>query len=192
MFYRQQYKLNICNMDSLELNIQGEWNAVVNILRMKREGMNGCIDAIRKAKKLKDREAEQYSKLKKAKLAREIQQLEEKRVKLEDEFDMLSRKLGTIRLKTYVLSEALYDNLVAYKAFVEKHCTTMHAEDAEIIDTAIKYISKLPFEAGSSDNDRFRNIYNAIADRFIERNNDVIDAIFEQTVTEIEKNKNLK
>ena len=165
-------------MDSLELNIQGEWNAVVNILRMKREGMNGCIDAIRNAKKLKDRE--------------EIQQLEEKRVKLEDDFDLLSRKLGTIRLKTYVLSEALYDNLVAYKAFVENHCTTMHTEDAEIIDTAIKYISKLPFEAGSNDNDRFRNIYNAIADRFIERNNDVIEAIFEQTVTEIERNKNLK
>ena len=179
-------------MDSLELNIQGEWNAVVNILRMKREGMNGCIDAIRKAKKLKDREAEQYSKLKKAKLAREIQQLEEKRVKLEDDFDLLSRKLGTIRLKTYVLSEALYDNLVAYKAFIENHCTSVKTEDAEIIDKAIKYISKLPFEAGTNDNDRFRNIYNAIADRFIERNNDVIDAIFEQTVTEIEKNKNLK
>ena len=110
-------------MDSLELNIQGEWNAVVNIRRMKREGMNDCIDAIRKAKKLKDREAEQYSKLKKAKLAREIQQLEEKRVKLEDDFDLLSRKLGTIRLKTYVLSEALYDNLVAYKSFIENHCT---------------------------------------------------------------------
>lgn len=179
-------------MDSLELNIQGEWNAVVNILRMKREGMNGCIDAIRKAKKLKDKDAEQYSKLKKAKLEKDIQQLEEKRVKLEDDFDLLSRKLGTIRLKTYVLSEALYDNLVAYKAFVDKHCTPVETEDAEIIDKAIHYISKLPFEAGSSENDRFRNIYNAIADRFIERNNDVIDAIFEQTVTEIEKNKNLK
>ena len=113
-------------------------------------------------------------------------------MKLEDDFDLLSRKLGTIRLKTYVLSEALYDNLVAYKAFIENNCTEMKTEDAEIIDKAIHYISKLPFEAGSSENDRFRNIYNAIADRFIERNNDVIDAIFEQTVTEIEKNNGLK
>ena len=179
-------------MDSLELKIQGDWNATINILRMKRAGLNECVDAIRKAKKLKDKDAEQYLKLKKAKLAREIQQLEEKRVKLEDEFDLLSRKLGTIRLKTYVLSEALYDNLVAYKAFIENHCTSVKTEDAEIIDKAIHYISKLPFEAGTNDNDRFRNVYNAIADRFIERNNDVIDAIFEQTVTEIERNKNLK
>ena len=179
-------------MDSLELKIQSDWNATVNILRSKRKAHNDCVDAIRKAKKLKDKDAEQYSKLKKAKLARDIQQLEEKRLKLEDEFDLLSRKLGTIRLKTYVLSEALYDNLVAYKAFIENHCTTMHTEDAEIIDKAIHYISELPFEAGTNDNDRFRNIYNAIADRFIERNNDVIEAIFEQTVTEIEKNKNLK
>lgn len=179
-------------MDSLELKIQAEWYATVNILRTKREGLNGCIDAIRKAKKLKDKDAEQYSKLKKAKLANDIQQLEDKRVKLEDEFDMLSRKLGTIRLKSYVLSEALYDNLVAYKAFIENHCTEMKTEDAEIIDKAIHFISKLPFEAGSSENDRFRNIYNAIADRFIERNNDVIDAIFEQTVSEIEKDNKLK
>lgn len=179
-------------MDSLELKIQSDWNATVNILRSKRKAHNDCVDAIRKAKKLKDKDAEQYSKLKKSKLTREIQHLEEKRLKLEDEFDMLSRKLGTIRLKTYVLSEALYDNLVAYKAFIENHCTPVETEDAEIIDKAIKYISKLPFEAGTNDNDRFRNIYNAIADRFIERNNDVIDAIFEQTVTEIEKNKNLK
>ena len=179
-------------MDSLELKIQAEWENTVGILRTKREGLNGCIDAIRKAKKLKDKDAEQYSKLKKAKLAKDIQQLEEKRVKLEDEFDMLSRKLGTIRLKSYVLSEALYDNLVAYKAFIENHCTAMKTEDAEIIDKAIHFISKLPFEAGSSENDRFRNVYNAIADRFIERNNDVIDAIFEQTVADIEKQRNFK
>ena len=179
-------------MDSLELKIQSEWYATVNILRTKRERLNGCIDAIRNAKKLKDKDAEQYSKLKKEKLSKDIQQLEEKRVKLEDEFDMLSRKLGTIRLKAYVLSEALYDNLVAYKAFIENNCTEMKTEDADIIDKAVHYISKLPFEAGSSDNDRFRNIYNAIADRFIERNNDVIDAIFEQTVSEIEKENKLK
>ena len=49
----------------------------------------------------------------------EIESLTVRLDEMEDDFDKLSRKMGYIRLRNYVLAEAMYDNLIEYQEFIK-------------------------------------------------------------------------
>lgn len=177
-------------MKQIKLKLEQEWTGVQNVLRDKRLKRNALIDAKRKLKKDKDK----VNDIKKSiyKIDEDILTLENTIRELESKFDKMSQQMGFVRLKNYVLSEALYDNLISYKEFIKKNCYTDDKETIDTIEKAIDHIKKLPFECGDCENDRFREVYNAIADAFIEKLNDIVSGIFSQVMIELEKEEESK
>ena len=53
-------------------------------------------------------------------------------------------------------------------------------------------MSKLTFEVGNDKNDKYRQVYNAIADRFIEKIEIILTDVFNQVIYEINKQQNEK
>lgn len=177
-------------MNDLRLNIEKQWYGVMNTLTDKRKRRNALIDSKREFKK--DKEKVSVIKKELQKIEQDILTLEHSARKIEADFDKLNYQLGNMRLKNCVLSEALYDNLIAYKSFIEKNCTSNDNEVIEELEKAINLIKKLPFECGDSDNDRFREVYNAIADAFIEKLKTIITGIFDQVMIELDKDEDTK
>ena len=177
-------------MKEIKLNIEKQWNGVQNTLKGKIELKNALVDAKRTFKK--DKEKIALIKKEKAKIDKDIEVLLQSSRELEDKFDNFSRRMGYMRLKNCVLSEALYDNMIAYEEFIKNEC---YIDDNEVINDikqAITLLKKLPFECGDSDNDRFREVYNAIADAYIERQNDILQGIFDQVMIELERDEESK
>lgn len=177
-------------METINLKIEKNWNAVQNVLRDKEKRRNAIIDAKREFKKDKDKVNALNREL--IKINDEILNLRQRARDMEDDFDKLSRRMGYIRLKNYVLAEAMYDNLISYQEFLKKNCITDDKDITDTIQQTIDLVKKLPFECGDSDNDRFREVYNAIADAFIEKQNTIIQGIFDQVMIELEKDENAK
>lgn len=177
-------------MKTIKLNIEKQWYGVMNTLTDKRKRRNALIDAKREFKKDKDKVTVIKRELQK--IEQDILTIENSARKLEQDFDKLSRNMGFIRLKNYVLAEAMYDNLIAYQEFIKNNCCTDDKEITNTIQQTIDLVKKLPFECGESDNDRFREVYNAIADAFIERLSDIIGGTFDQVIIELEKNEDAK
>lgn len=170
-------------MNDLRLKIERQWYGVMNTLAEKRKRRNGLIDSKREFKK--DKEKVSVIKKELQKIEQDILTLEHSARKIEADFDKLNYQLGNMRLKNCVLSEALYDNLIAYKSFIEKNCTSNDNEVIEELEKAINLIKKLPFECGESENDRFREVYSAIADAYIEKQSNILDGILQQVMIEL-------
>lgn len=177
-------------MKQMKLKIEKNWNAVCAVLKDKELQRNALIDAKRKYKKEKEKVEALQSKL--DKIDDELIDLRSRKVQMENKFDKLSRKMGYIRLRNYVLAEAIYDNLIEYQEFIKNECVTDDKEITDTIQQTIDLIKKLPFECGDSDNDRFRKVYNAIADAFIEKLNIILEGIFDQVMIELEKDEESK
>lgn len=170
-------------MKDIRLNIEKQWYGVMNTLTDKRKRRNALIDAKREHKKDKDKVTAIKRELKK--IDDDILVFETSRANLEKDFDSLNYKLGNLRLKNCVLSEALYDNIIAYEEFIKNNC---YIEDDGVINDikqAINLLKKLPFECGDSENDRFREVYSAIADAYIEKQSTILDGIFQQIMIEL-------
>lgn len=177
-------------MKQMKLKIEKNWNAVCAVLKDKELQRNALIDAKRKYKKEKNKVEALQTKL--DKIDEELLDLRNRKVLMEDEFDKLSKKMGYIRLRIYVLAEAIYDNLIEYQEFIKNECITDDTDVTESVQGTIDLIKKLPFECGDSDNDRFREVYNAIADAFIEKLKTIITGIFDQVMIELEKDEDSK
>jgi hypothetical protein len=177
-------------MKTMRLNIENEWNDVQRNIRNIELQRNAIIDAKRENKKDKKKVA--ALKIKEAQMDKELALLRGEAREMDTQFDNLSRRMGFIRLKNYVLAEAMYDNLIAYQEFIKNECVTDDKEITDTIQQTIDLVKKLPFECGDSDNDRFREVYNAIADAFIEKLKTILIGIFDQVMIELDKDEDAK
>ena len=179
-------------MKKLDFKISQDWNICENLLRDRMTYRNKLLDAKRIAKKEKDKVLLTEIAQKIADTEKEIKDFSERKDSLQKEFDTLNNKLGLIRLKNMVLSEALYDNLTDYSGFINKHCVN---DDKTLVDSlriGLNAMSKLTFEVGNDKNDKYRQVYNAIADRFIEKIEIILTDVFGQVIYEINKQQNEK
>lgn len=177
-------------MKTMRLNIENEWNDVQRNIRNIELQRNAIIDAKRENKKDKKKVAS--LKIKEAQLDKELALLRGEAREMDTQFDNLSRRMGFIRLKNYVLAEAMYDNLIAYQEFIKNECVTDDKEITDTIQQTIDLVKKLPFECGECENDTFREVYNAIADAFIEKQKEIFDGIFSQIMIDIDKQQKQK
>lgn len=174
----------------MPLNIERKWTALNNVMREKQEQRNTLID-VRKARKKSNLSVEQITK-EIDKLGQELVDMRNSANAMENEFDRLSRKMGYIRLKNYVLADAIYGNLIEYKDFIEKECQYNDTDVVSRIESTIDMIKALPFECGDSENDRFREVFNAISDAFIEKQDTILEGIFNQVMIELERDESSK
>lgn len=177
-------------MKEMRLKVERKWNALQNVINDYQKQRNAMIDAKREHKKDKVKVDALNAKIKQ--YDAEIADMRYRSLGLEKEFDKLSKRMGFIRLKNYVLAEAMYDNLISYQEFIKNECVTDDKEITDTIQQTIDLVKKLPFECGDSDNDRFREVYNAIADAFIEKQNIILEGIFDQVMIELEKDEESK
>lgn len=177
-------------MKEMRLKVERKWNALQNVINDYQKQRNALIDAKREHKKDKVKVDALNARIKQ--YDDEIADMRYRSLCLEKEFDKLSKRMGFIRLKNYVLAEAMYDNLISYQEFIENECVTDDKEITDTIQQTIDLVKKLPFECGDSDNDRFREVYNAIADAFIEKQNIILEGIFDQVMIELEKDEESK
>lgn len=179
-------------MKRLDFKITQDWNICENLLRDRQQYRNKLIDAKKLAKKAKNKTILNDIAEKIEATEKEIKDFSDKKEALQKEFDTLNNKLGLIRLKNMVLSEALYDNLTDYSGFINKHCVN---DDKTLVDSlriGLNAMSKLTFEVGNDKNDKYRQVYNAIADRFIEKIEIILTDVFNQVIYEINKQHNEK
>lgn len=174
----------------MKLKIEKKWNDVCSQIIDLELQHNALIDAKREHKK--DKHKVEALLLKLDQIKKELVDLRQQKNKMEDDFDKLSRKMGYIRLRNYVLAEAMYDNLIEYQEFIKNECVTDDKEITDTIQQTIDLVKKLPFECGDSDNDRFREVYNAIADAFIEKQKIILTGIFDQVMIELDRDEDAK
>lgn len=180
-------------MKQLYLHVQSKQVACENVLDYNRKERNALLDAKKSAKKDKDTDTVDECNRKLLMVEENILHLEAKARQLADEFEEKKHELGKIRLNLYVFADVMYNTLLEYESFLNKHVINKHDDDDTIkaIRQGLDAFKKLPFEMGDG-NDKTNELYNVITDKFLERWKTIRDGVVLEILREVDNKEKAK
>lgn len=169
-------------MKKILLKIQVEQEKLCNVIKYKVDEKNSYVDKMKQAKKDKDLDEMAYLKKKKDMCEQDILNLQTRNIQIDKEIDILSHKMGKIRLDLTLFADILYNTLFEYKEFLQAHAVNVDGDNDTInaVDRAIDNIKLLPFEMAERDYDN--ELFNYISDRLLERWRNIRNGIVQESI----------
>lgn len=174
-------------MKQLYLKCQYESEEIKEEIELREKEKNYYVEFFKRAKKSKNSEKADRYKQRKEIAEKEINDLREKRIALEKEFDRLRHLCGKLRLDLYVFADILYGTLVEYEQFLNSYVINKDGDKdvTDAVSTAINAIKKLPYEMaeGGYTND----LYCAVTEKFMDRWQQIRDGVIIEVLRELDK-----